>query len=200
MIAESVRLHRRSRRAARRRNPRRGEGSNTLRMKPHEAKMTRNYAYCRWLLDQVMQQCEDANVRPGSALGCWHNRGRPSRRLPKLGQVIVDSRWPIRARSVVASVAVVVIAGAAGCGSNKKTSAAAKSGLSDAQAQAFVNRALKDIASDYQVFHSFLIESPQTLKNSDSGLRSVTTSEPVKLGETLVFEFIEQRPRSCRAC
>ncbi|HET7048126.1 MAG TPA: hypothetical protein VFI54_07665 [Solirubrobacteraceae bacterium] len=70
---------------------------------------------------------------------------------------------------------MIIIAGAAGCGGSMNTSAAARSGLSDAEAQAFVNRALKDIASGYQVFHSYMIVLPQTLKNSDHRLRSVST-------------------------
>ena len=54
----------------------------------------------------------------------------------------------IRAHAIVIAVTVIVIAGAAGCGGSKNTSASARSGLSDAQAKAYVNRALKDIASD----------------------------------------------------
>jgi hypothetical protein len=91
-------------------------------------------------------------------------------------------RHPKSSLAIAAVVVLFVIAGIVGQKPSPRSTSQASSGAptgaiaasANAQAKASVNRALKDIASDYQVFHSYLITAT-ILKNLDHSLRSVSS-------------------------
>jgi hypothetical protein len=55
---------------------------------------------------------------------------------------------------------LAIISGAVGCGGTSRSATA-----ENAQAQAWVERALKVLASEYQDFHNYTLVSAYTLKN-----------------------------------
>ena len=77
---------------------------------------------------------------------------------------LTNSQWGLR---LALSVTLLAIGG---CGGTSGSATA-----ENAQAKAWVERALKVVASDYQDFHNYTIVSAYTLKNLDHSLRAVSS-------------------------
>ena len=81
--------------------------------------MMRSYAYCKPVPDRVTQGCQPEPVFR-DPLGRRRSLGDKPGQFPNCrGRVIVASCCGIRARAIVAGVAMIIITGAAGCGGNK---------------------------------------------------------------------------------
>lgn len=94
------------------------------------------------------------------------------------------NRWLHHVKRGAASAMLVLafVSGAVGCGGTSRSATA-----ENAQAKAWVERALKVVASDYQDFHNYALVSPFTLRNLDHSLRAVPSLRATGLGGTFTI-------------